>query len=81
MSSFNTHKRKVEDISQPIEHRYSHARSCLNKVANLMGLTRAELVDQIELKSGINLESSKSESDLEIGFKCLILLRASHLKT
>ncbi len=47
--SFNSHKRKVLDESEPLQHRASHARSCALHVANALGLER-DAVIELELR-------------------------------
>lgn len=75
MSSFITHKRMVEDPNLPLTHRFSHARSCLNMVAEHGKLSRAQLIVQIELKCGVNMLSATSEKELQKGFNCLLKMR------
>ena len=80
MSSFNVHRKEVLDSSNDITHRYSHARSCLNKVANFTGLTRSELILKAEKVTGVNLDINTDEEQLLKGFQYLVTLRESRLK-
>ena len=79
MSSFNIHKAQVLDSSLPISDRFSHLRSCLNKVANLEGCTRAALVERIFAETGINVERGGSESELLLIFQRLLIIRSELL--
>jgi biotin operon repressor len=79
MSSFNVHKSHVLDSSLPIENRFSHLRSCLNKVANLLGCSRATLVEKINSSIGVNVEKGNSEVDLLNAFEFLLKLRDEQL--
>jgi hypothetical protein len=79
MSSFNVHKSHVLDSSLPIENRFSHLRSCLNKVANLLGCSRAILVERINSSISVNVEKGKSEADLLNAFEFLLKLRDEQL--
>lgn len=82
MSSFNVHKSYVLDSSLPIENRFSHLRSCLNKVANLLGCSRATLVERINSSIGVNVEKGNSEVDLLNALELLLKLRDDqHHKT
>lgn len=76
MSSFNVHKNQVLDSSMPIINRFSHLRSCLNKVANLEGCTRAVLVERILYETGINVERGGTEAELLRAFELLLRTRS-----
>lgn len=80
MSSFNVHRTHVLNNDEPIEHRYSHLRSCLNKVANLLLCTRSQLINQVISETGINVEDSRNPEELIIAFNYLLNLRSNHLK-
>ena len=79
MSSFNVHKAHVLDSSLPIENRFSHLRSCMNKLANLLGCSRVILVERISSSTGVNVENGSSEVELLKAFEFLLNLRAEHL--
>ena len=80
MSSFNVHKSHVLDVGLPIKQRFSHLRSCLNKVANLKGCTRASLVENIISETGINVEHGGSESELLLVLELLLKIRSEFLR-
>ena len=42
--SFSSHKRKVMNEQLLLAHRASHARSCVNHVANQLGQTRKDIL-------------------------------------
>lgn len=79
MSSFNTHLRKSLDPSNELSHRWSHFRSCVNKVANLLEVERNDLLDQIEEDLNINAEQAISKKDLHSCIEYLVKLRKEHL--
>ncbi len=79
MSSFNVHKSHVLDSALPIEQRYTHFRSCLNKVANLKGCTRYALVESIASKTGVNVERGGSEAELLLVLELLLEIRSELL--
>jgi hypothetical protein len=79
MSSFNVHKAHVLNSSLPINNRFSHLRSCLNKVANLLGCSRAALVEKISFATGVNVEQGVTEVDLLTAFNYLLHLRTEKL--
>ncbi|QCR38097.1 hypothetical protein C1N62_18365 (plasmid) [Nissabacter sp. SGAir0207] len=55
--SHSSSRKRVLDPTRPLAHRASHARSCVNHVANRLGITRYELMKKVEEEIGINLES------------------------
>lgn len=79
MSSFNVHKSHVLDSSLPIKNRFSHLRSCLNKVANLEGCARVVLVDRILSETGVNVEQGDSEAELLLVLDLLLKIRSKLL--
>lgn len=80
MSSFNVHKIKVLDSMEPLAHRCSHARSCVNKVANLTGKCRTILIQDIQLNTGVDLDSKADEASLLKAFNYLLEVRAIALQ-
>ena len=62
--SHSSSRNKAQDNSLPLTHRASHARGCVNHVANRLGTTREELLTRIESETGVNLISPQSENEL-----------------
>lgn len=79
MSSFNTHKRHVLDKNEPLNHRYSHLRSCVNKIANLLSCSRQELIGCIKRETGINVEETSTEENLLKAFNFMLQIRIENL--
>jgi hypothetical protein len=75
--SFNSHRRKLLDESEPIEHRASHARSCALHVANALGLTRESVIELVAKESGVDLHRPGSVAELMSAFATLEALRAN----
>lgn len=75
MSSFNTHARNVWDKDLAIKNRWSHFRSCMNKVSNLANLNRVEILDLIKQNTNIDCEKNESEEDLVVVWQYLIAYR------
>ena len=71
MSSFNTHARNVLNKDLAIKNRWSHFRSCMNKVSNLANLNRIKIVELIKQDTSIDCERSGSEEELIIAWKYL----------
>lgn len=80
MSSFNVHKSHILDSSLPIGNRFSHLRSCVNKVANLLDCTRAELIELINNSTYIDVENGKNEAELLKAFDFLLQIRDEQLR-
>ena len=79
MSSFNTHGKHVIDESLLLSHRWSHLRSCINKVSNLYGVSRSDIVNTIEAKTSVNCENSGSQTELLNAWQFLCSYRDSML--
>ncbi len=62
--SHSSSRKKVLDSTLPLASRASHARSCVNHVANRVGTTREALLIKIENDTGVNLECLRSEDEL-----------------
>lgn len=62
--SHSSSRKKVLDSTLPLASRASHARSCVNHVANRVGMTREALLIKIENDTGVNLECLRSEDEL-----------------
>lgn len=75
MSSFNTHAKSVLDDGLAIKIRWSHLRSCMNKVSNLANLNRVEIVELIKENTDIDCERNESEEDLIVAWEYLITYR------
>ena len=71
MSSFNVHKRHVFDKEKPINHRFSHLRSCLNKIANSKQITRANFIEKIKAEIGVDVNENSNEVNLLKAFNYL----------
>lgn len=79
LSSFNTHKRYVLNPDKPLPFRFSHLRSCLNKVANLLDLKREDVIGMIEAQVAVNVNINTSEEALLTAFGVLERLRNAKL--
>lgn len=64
--SFNSHRRKLLDESEPLSHRASHARSCAVLVAQKLGLQRDDVIKQVAIKTGVDLDEPQSATELLI---------------
>ncbi|GGJ85199.1 hypothetical protein GCM10009304_09030 [Pseudomonas matsuisoli] len=73
--SFNSHKRKVLDESEPLEHRASHARSCALHVANTLALERDAVIELVAKETGVSLHSAESAAHLMAAFEALERIR------
>ena len=74
--SFNSHQRKVRDERLPLPHRASHARSCALHLANRLGVTREEVIQRIQKRSGVDLLQPEGIAPLLLAFDVLLQLRA-----
>lgn len=62
--SHSSSRKRVLDPARPLAHRASHARSCVNHVANRLGITRDELLTKVEEDTGASLISPGTEEEL-----------------
>ena len=69
--SFASDRRKPHDESLPFHIRASHARSCARQVAEKLGLKREQVIDTINLRTGVDLNNPVRADDLLVAFKCL----------
>lgn len=69
--SFNSHRRKLFDESEPLERRTSHARSCALHIANKLGVERETVIELVAQKSGVNLHKPESAAQLLAAFEAL----------
>lgn len=74
--SFNSHRRKLLDDTEPLEHRASHARSCAHHVANALGLDRESVLKLVAQKSGVDLHRPQSKIELLAALAALESLRS-----
>ena len=74
--SFNSHRRKLLDESEPLEHRASHARSCALHVANKLGLEREVVIELVASETGVSLHNPESADLLMVAFEALERIRA-----
>ena len=74
--SFNSHRRKLLDETEPLEHRASHARSCALHVANKLGLEREVVIELIASQTGVSLHNPESATHLIAAFEALERIRA-----
>ena len=79
MSSFNSHGKNVIDDALLLNYRWSHLRSCVNKVSNLCGVSRDDILSIIKSNTTINCEDSGSEAELLIAWQFLCKYRESKL--
>jgi hypothetical protein len=73
--SFNSHRRKLLDDAEPLEHRASHARSCALHVANKLGVPRETVIKLVAEKSGVNLHTPENVARLLTAFQALEIIR------
>ena len=73
--SFNSHRRKLLDETEPLKHRASHARSCALHVANKLGLAREVVIELIASQTGISLHNPESAAHLIAAFEALERIR------
>lgn len=73
--SFNSHKKKLLDETEPLSHRASHARSCALLVARKIGLSRDALIEMVARQTGVNLHKPQSVAELLIALADLEKIR------
>lgn len=73
--SFSSHRRKVLDGEESLEHRASHARSCALHVANKLGISREAVIDRVLCLSGVSLHLPKDAERLLTAFSLLEKIR------
>lgn len=79
--SFNSHRRKLLDESEPLEHRASHARSCALNVANKLGLEREVVIDLVASQTGVSLHNPESAAHLICAFEALEKIRVQAVQS
>ena len=73
--SFSSHKRQVMNEQILLSHRASHARSCVNHVANQLGKTRKDILLAVQMQTGIDMEQIACEADLLLAWAALEAMR------
>ncbi|WJO19801.1 hypothetical protein LU688_16045 [Pseudomonas soli] len=73
--SFNSHKKKLLDETEPLSHRASHARSCALLVAQKLGLTRDDVIELVARQTGVDLHKPQSVAELLIALADLERVR------
>ncbi|WP_143515048.1 MULTISPECIES: hypothetical protein [unclassified Pseudomonas] len=73
--SFNSHKKKLLDETEPLPHRASHARSCALLVAQKIGLPRDAVIELVARQTGVNLHKPQSVAELLIALAELEKIR------
>ena len=73
--SFSSHKRWVMNEQALLAHRASHARSCVNHVANQLGKTRKDILLAVQRQTGIDMEQIACEADLMLAWAALEAMR------
>ncbi|CRI56773.1 hypothetical protein [Pseudomonas sp. CCOS 191] len=73
--SFNSHKKKLLDETEPLSHRASHARSCVLLVAQKLGLTREDVIELVARQTGVDLHKPQSVAELLIALADLEKIR------
>jgi len=74
--SFNSHRRKLLDETESLEHRASHARSCALLVANKLGLEREVVIELVASQTGVSLHKPESATNLITALEALERIRA-----
>lgn len=74
--SWNSHRRKLLDGSQPLAHRASHLRSCALLLAQKRGVTRAQIIALVLEHSGVSLDEPADAAALLRAFTALEALRS-----
>jgi hypothetical protein len=62
--SHSSSRKRALDGGMPLAHRASHARSCVNHVANRLELSREKLLDKVRRELGVDLNDPESGSDI-----------------
>lgn len=73
--SFNSHKKKLLDETEPFSHRASHARSCALLVARKLGLTREDVIELVARQTSVDLHKPQSVAELLIALADLEKIR------
>lgn len=74
--SYNVHKRLALDPTRPLAHRHSHARSLAVMVASRYRVPRQEVLDAVRRKTGLDVLTGVSGSDLPRAIAALDAIRA-----
>ena len=73
--SYSSHRKKASDITQHINHRVSHARSCTVCVSQKFRVERAAVIDEVLRRSGVDLNSTEKSDDLISALDVLDIIR------
>lgn len=74
--SWNSHRRKLPDESQPLAQRASHLRSCALLLTQERGVTRAAIIARVLEDSGVSLDEPADAAALLRAFTALEALRS-----
>lgn len=74
--SYNIHKRFALDVTKPLPHRASHARSCAVHVSEKLHVHRDEIFQRVKQASGVDLEAVSSGDQLPLALASLDELRS-----
>ena len=66
--SHSSSRKGARNEAYPLAQRASQVRSCLNHVANRLGMKRAELIEKVLADTGVDLNYPENESDLMRAF-------------
>lgn len=69
--SHSSHRKAVRNVSLPLSHRASHARSCANHVAARLGVKRDFLLDRVVERTGVDLRNVIDEAELMRAFEVM----------
>ncbi len=73
--SYSSNRRDALDVKLPLNHRVSHARSCAMLVAQKWKVLRSVVLETVNLKCGVDLNSVTSEHEIEPAIRTLEQLR------
>jgi hypothetical protein len=78
--SYSVHRQKVTDVTVPLEHRASHARSCALHVANKLAVKRSIVLEYVKQQTGVDLNMPGSDEALAFAFASIEALRSGEQK-
>ena len=78
--SYSVHRRMVADVTVPLEHRASPARSCALHVANKLSVKRGVILEHVKQQTGVDLDMPGSNEALAIAFASIEALRSGARK-
>ena len=77
--SYSSHRKKALDLTQPINHRVSHARSCCVCVSQKLRVKRSVVIDKVLRRSGVDLNFTENSGDLINALDVLEIIRFDEL--